>query len=426
MQASLRPLGFGVVAAVGLITPPATAQLAAHGPTTSYGYPDTYTDQAGLSLVHGTDLKDPLLLAIDEVPFLLDPDGPLDVAAGNFLGESFYWAGESSIPTAGGEALLVMAIEGVFGGPDEEILEGDQLVFSRIRIRVDVGNDPDNAGTYTITHPFGTETFEVSAELIEKEKGNRVINFTDDCLHTAVISCAAPGPTAFTSPLDPSVASISHFLRWDSDAPEGYVGDPAIPHTVTGSPTGNNLFRVEGPNIAVLPLTSGDGLAGSTATDGGGGRSGGIREGSDPDMIETDLFSVSGKLADPPVIGAFLDLGFSLVGTAGVAPALGGTGPMTPGAPYSIQLRGAVASAKSVLFASFDQAQVPFAGGVIIPDLSTGAERPLMTEADGTIVFQGTTPNLLPGTQIFLQVVVTDPGAAHGFASSNALQATIQ
>ena len=36
-------------------------------------------------------------------------------------------------------------------------MEGDQISFARIRIRVDV----PTAGTYVITHPYGVEVFTV-------------------------------------------------------------------------------------------------------------------------------------------------------------------------------------------------------------------------------------------------------------------------
>ena len=65
---------------------------------------------------------------------------------------------------------------------------------------------------------------------------------------------------------------IGVFLKWDPAvaplAPIGYLGDPNVPHRVVGSPTGNNIFRVAGPNIG----------------------------GSGINTIQTNLFAVSGKL----------------------------------------------------------------------------------------------------------------------------------
>ena len=67
-------------------------------------------------------------------------------------------------------------------------------------------------------------------------------------------------------------------------APEGYVGDPNIGHTITGSPTGNNFFSVTGPGI-------------------------GLGEGAG-DTVSTDLFTIAGKIAGPAP--AFQDLGSRL------------------------------------------------------------------------------------------------------------------
>lgn len=53
--------------------------------------------------------------------------------------------------------------------------------------------------------------------------------------------------------------------------PVGYLGNPQITQTVTSSPTGNNFFRIEGP--------AGSNLGGAGVN-----------------FVETNLFSVSGKL----------------------------------------------------------------------------------------------------------------------------------
>ena len=49
-----------------------------------------------------------------------------------------------------------------------------------------------------------------------------------------------------------------------------------------------------------------------------------------------------------------------------------------------------------------------------------------MTAPDGTITFGGTVPAMPAGTDIFMHVWITDPGAAHGFSATNALQAIVQ
>src|SRR5439155_528968 len=121
------------------------------------------------------------------------------------------------------------------------VVAGDQVVFSRVRFRIDT----PAAGTYTITHPFGVHTLTAAAA------GRRSINFTDDCLLSVPPTCGPAGLNAFTTPLAP-FSWISTWLQWDATPPAppaGHIGDPAILHTITGSPCGTNFFRVEGPGL---------------------------------------------------------------------------------------------------------------------------------------------------------------------------------
>jgi hypothetical protein len=168
----------------------------------------------------------------------------------NFPGEAFWWSGEAGIDLPnGGRARLVMAKEAAFTTEDATI--GNQISFDRVRVRID-GVTP--GATYTVTYPFGTLTF------VADDEGS--IDETED------IGCGA-SPCDFRLSLK---GKIGVFLKWDPTvtplAPVGYVGDPNTPHRVVGSPTGNNVFRIVGPNIG----------------------------GSGVNTISTNLFSVSGKL----------------------------------------------------------------------------------------------------------------------------------
>src|SRR5207247_4562843 len=139
----------------------------------------------------------------------------------------------------GGIGLLVYSVLGTFA-PVGDVVPGTQVVFSRVRFRIDT----PAAGTYTMTHPFGVTTLTAAAP------GRRSINFTDDCLLRVPATCGV-GFNAFTTPLDPT-SFISTWLRWDATPPAppaGYIGDFAILHPITGSPCGTNFFRVEGPGL---------------------------------------------------------------------------------------------------------------------------------------------------------------------------------
>ena len=164
--------------------------LASHGPISVFGFPDYYETQDGVLLDHCDQTTD-----VDAIcgnpPFDGDPAGeglpvdlPPDVAIGNFWGESFYFLGIANTPSC----LLFLAIEAVWDNADEAIIDGDQLVFARIRIRCDL-TDP---GTYLVTHPFGTDMFDVTAADIAATAGRRAINATDDCLHVVVDGVITP------------------------------------------------------------------------------------------------------------------------------------------------------------------------------------------------------------------------------------------
>ncbi len=260
-----------------------------------FGYPAYYIDQnnLGLDLCDETTDIDPLC---GNPPFG-DPLGeglPLDLAPaidnGNFWHETFYSLANTNMTWGtgadSGNALLVLAVEGVWDNAAEAILDGDQLVFSRIRARVSLPNDAACAGTYTITHPYGTDTLEVTAADIAITAGTRAINMTDDCLHGVIDGVITPncgvlpgpgivGGDQFSNIIDPTRSRISHYLQWDVDAPPGYIGDPLVPHAVTGSPCNTNFYRIEGPCAGDIDPSTG------------------LHSGT----VETSLFSVQGRSA---------------------------------------------------------------------------------------------------------------------------------
>ena len=211
-----------------------------------FGYPTWYQDETGLRLA----------LCIDQSGFCLgnlpDPVSPPSVSDAliNFPGEAFWWYADAKINRPiGGKVLLVLSKEAAFVTGAQRV--GDQIVFDRVRIRV----DKLVAGqTYRVTHPFGVSTLKADS------KGE--INVTEDigCLNS---------PCDFHRPMS---SSLKTFLRWDPaigpPAPAGYIGDPNINHAVTGSPFATNYFKVEGPNAG----------------------------GPNINVVQTTLFSVQGKL----------------------------------------------------------------------------------------------------------------------------------
>ena len=167
---------------------------------------------------------------------------------GNFPSEFFYWRATARIQTGGIRADLVLATEGAFTNGNVAI-DTQQMVFSRVRIKVSglVKNV-----FYTITHPYGVG---VSTGPVLQADSTGTINVTDNYGCGAVIlpECDFDGPdrTGIPGPIEP-------WLVWDPTdtanggaPPPGFIGDAATAHKVIGSPTGNNLFRIQGPGLDI-------------------------------------------------------------------------------------------------------------------------------------------------------------------------------
>ena len=212
------------------------------------GFPLSYTDSQNISLGMCQDQSGNCIEAAP--PF---PDQPLAVP-GNFTpdGEAFWWLADATMPNAG-TGVVRFAIEAAF--LNDNIVDGEQISFARTRYRF---QDLVPNGWYRVTHPWGTTDIQADAD--------GIINDTQD------FGCVASPCAAF--PVDGT--PISSFLTWDTGAPAGYVGNPNIEHTVTGSPLGTNFVRLEqidepGALAKVLKVVG-----------------------------EDDTFLVQGKLAGPP------------------------------------------------------------------------------------------------------------------------------
>jgi hypothetical protein len=165
----------------------------------------------------------------------------------NFPDEAFWFTADAAIVDAARDIDLSYgtAIEAAFAA--EEPVEGDQVSFARVRIRVDV----PTAGTYVVTHPYGVEVFDVPAG------GRRAINMTRDI----GIAGAGDFSGALKGDVGPFLRSVNGPY---TEGSERFIGDPNLDERVTGSPFNTNFVRIEGP--------------------------GGID-------LRTELFSISGKLS---------------------------------------------------------------------------------------------------------------------------------
>lgn len=143
------------------------------------GFPIWYEDTSGLRLELCLDSNVEIEPGVFIDPCLLEnnPIFPLSFP-GNFGSEAFWWnattsgtfqSSQGGVLVAGGDALLVTAMEAAFAS-DLGVLDGDQVAFGRIRLRISV----PVTGTYRVTHPFGTRIYTIDAA------GSRAINQTQD------------------------------------------------------------------------------------------------------------------------------------------------------------------------------------------------------------------------------------------------------
>ena len=221
----------------------AQADLARVGPANTpappgHGFPLWYQDLNGLVLDPCLpDANDPG--ALQQTACLLGPPDPPYVFPTNFPDELFFFRAVSTpLDTGGGRrAILVLALEGAFAnGP---VAPGDQVVFTRIRVTAGVPVD----GTYTVTHPFGTEVFPD----VVSTGGNRDIVFTED------VGITQPG--VFTEALHSRFGPFLQAFDPDTGLPKDpinlngaqFLSDGVAAEFITGSPFGTNYFEICGP-----------------------------------------------------------------------------------------------------------------------------------------------------------------------------------
>jgi hypothetical protein len=212
------------------------------------GFPDWYRDSNGIEVEACLSNFDPNCNGPLESP---DPNAEVSFPD-NFPEEFFYFTGEATLTATGGNDVLALyTIEGTYGGGNT------QTVFGRTRYRIRGGVVP--GAEYKVTNPYGVDT------LVGGDDGT--IFVTED---------VGVGSGNFGGLFE---GQVGPFLKWDTNKPAHYLGDPAVPHTVTGSPFNQNFVKIEGPGI------------------GGPGNPNpcpGTTDGS-PDCIYTDLFSILGK-----------------------------------------------------------------------------------------------------------------------------------
>ncbi|CAD5374002.1 Glycoprotein gp2 [Rubrivivax sp. A210] len=217
----------------------AHADLARVGPLNvpspaGHGFPLWYQDLNGLALdLCLPDAADPgglqgLVCLMETAPPYTFPSA--------FPGESFYFrATTPGMDMPGGKsAVLVLGLEATFNGGVPAA--NDQVTFTRIRVTAGV----PEAGIYTVTHPYGTNTFDVTTV----GTGNRDIVFTEDVgIATGSFTGALKsrvGP--FLVAADPATGVALPPVTINGAK---FLADIA-PVAITGSPFNTNYFQICG------------------------------------------------------------------------------------------------------------------------------------------------------------------------------------
>ncbi len=238
------------------------------------GFPLWYQDEAGLKLQLCLDTTLEVAPGVVVNPCEYEPPTAAPPSfPGNFGAEAIYWTAAVlgnyvSSDSSNNSALLVLALEAT-GANEAALNDGNQATFSRIRIRVDV----PVAGTYRVTHPYGTFDYNVTT------LGGLFIDTTQDLgldvaqnFLAAMNNGATPIVNADGATIGPLllVPANPHGGAFNANNPATFAGGPitvagatyiALPFApanpaaptvpidifqpVTGSPFGTNYFRIE-------------------------------------------------------------------------------------------------------------------------------------------------------------------------------------
>ena len=121
---------------------------------------------------------------------------------------------------------------------------------------------------------------------------------------------------------------------------------------------------------------------------------------------------------------AWLEQGAPLFGSAGT-PLIWATGQAQEGKAVSLGLSNGLAAAPCVLLIGLQPLLADFKGGTLVPD-PQWASPPLVTDALGEVQMDGTwPPGAPPGTALYFQWWITDPGAIEGWAATAGLKVIV-
>jgi len=249
-----------------LLTGQAGASLKAVGPTDALTtLPTWYQDNSNLALQLCVDQNGMCLLpgGLDKlgnvvVPNFADPTltpytlitttPPVNDA--NFPDETFYYSAAALLPIEGGEvANLAFVLEAAFLSG---VVPDGGITFLRTDLQKMQNLVPNS--TYRVTHPYGTFTFTTDAIGDTTGGGGVAIRLEDG--PAVPVQWLPPGMKAATNTgIGPFLIPASGIFPTAivNGETHTYIGD-GTPVAVTGSPNGNNFFRVERLDAGGVPV----------------------------------------------------------------------------------------------------------------------------------------------------------------------------
>ena len=125
-----------------------------------------------------------------------------------------------------------------------------------------------------------------------------------------------------------------------------------------------------------------------------------------------------------PLTG-FLDLGFGMAGTG--TPVMTAQGFPCAGNPVTLDMTGGIASSVTILAYGTSQANMPFLGGTLVPDISgPGGVRTLTSDPSGALSMTRNWPGGIgSGTTFYMQFWQPDVAGPEGWTATNAIAMTV-
>ena len=219
----------------------AFAVLQDHGPSDPLLiWPSWYRDTAGLAIG----------LCKSTTAFCFPAAPTAGFFAGNIGPEMFYNMVEFRDPNATAKAPTfqyhyLAGLEASYL-PAGDPVHGTEIVFARVRMSFNFNvNDTTKNGKYTVTHPFGVQTF-------YNVTGTSTTNFTGAQASVFFTADVPLGPAgnfdlAMGGPIGPFIKDAKMPVGGFASGTERFVADPATAVAFTGSPFNTNFLRIDGP-----------------------------------------------------------------------------------------------------------------------------------------------------------------------------------